>query len=267
MDDERLPEVEIPAGISCTWDEEGVLDQGDLLMAWSFLATNGEAICSPSLSLKDLCGGLLVAERALDLTDVHVALLRVLLLNMDTEMGQEYVTQPRRGDLLTNLTWPYMASMYLEESAHRLHADDVKLGKLLADKEYCMLPPKAKLRLLTLLCDECLGVGKVKARFNNTKATDKEWEPKRKYTSTPHHGLIAREISERLLVGAGRLPGGGVAEEGVDDTTIKSCQLLGTDRARNRYFACQDVRTQAKPRCQVDLQGTSLTDCVFSGHR
>ena len=125
MDDERLPEVEIPAGISCTWDEEGVLDQGDLLMAWSFLATNGEAICSPSLSLKDLCGGLLVAERALDLTDVHVALLRVLLLNMDTEMGQEYVTQPRRGDLLTNLTWPYMASMYLEESAHRLHGHAV----------------------------------------------------------------------------------------------------------------------------------------------
>jgi len=108
-----------------------------------------------------------------------------------------------------------MASMYLEENASRLNADDIKLGKLLADQEYCMLPPKTKLSLLNLLCDECLGVGTVKARFNNTKATDKEWEPKR------------------------RLPGGGFAED-PDDKTIKSCQMLGTDRARNRYYACQD---------------------------
>jgi hypothetical protein len=219
VQDERLPDAQLPAGICCSWDEHGQLSQGDLLMAWSFLNANGEEILAPRLSLKELCGGLLVGARALDLTDVHVALLRVLLLHMDTQMGTDYQTEPRRSDLLTNLTWPYMASMYLEENASRLGAEDIKMGKLLADQEYCVLSPQMKLRLLALLCDECLSIDPVKSKFNNSRAIDMEWNPKTRRTK---HNI------------------GHNADEEAEDDSIKSVQLLGTDRYRNRFFACQD---------------------------
>jgi len=118
LPDESLPAAVLPPGILCQWDARGELSPGDLLMAWNFLCTHADALCCPRLSLEQLRTGLLLAERALDLTDVYVALMRVLLLDMDA--NRDLQTEPKRMELISNLTWPYMAGMYLEENADRL---------------------------------------------------------------------------------------------------------------------------------------------------
>ena len=230
VEDELLPDSPVPAGIQCAWesggeDEEKRLDQGDLIMAWSFLNANSKEILAPRLSLAELREALTEPRRALDLTDIHVALLRVLLLHMDTQMGPEYQTQPPRRDLLTTLTWPYMASMFLEENATRETETDrereyMEMATLLGDREYCSLPPQTKLRLLTLLCDECVGVDPIKSKYSDSRTLDIEW-------NNPHLRRTQNDVEKQEALAA-------------DEDAIRSCYLLGTDRYRNRFFACQD---------------------------
>ncbi len=216
VEDELLPDTPVPAGICCSWDDDGGLSQGDIVMAWSFLNANGNKILAPRLSLAELRIALLVPERALELTDIHVALLRVLLLHMDAE----FQTSPPRSDLLTTLTWPYIAFLYLEENADRLSPENYELATSLAEQEYCDLSPQTKLQLLTLLCDECVGVDPVKSKYSDTRAMDLEW-------NDPTLRKSKSDVEQQA------------AAEAADDA-IKSCQLLGMDRYRNRFFACQD---------------------------
>jgi multidrug efflux pump subunit AcrA (membrane-fusion protein) len=231
VEDELLPDTPVPAGICCSWDGDGELSQGDLVMAWSFLNANGNKIVAPRLSLAELRDALLVPERALELTDIHVALLRVLLLHMDAE----FQTAPPRGDLLTTLTWPYMAFLYLEENADRLSPEDYELATLLAEQEYCDLSPQTKLRLLALLCDECVGVDPVKSKYSDTRAIDMEW-------NDPTLRKSKSDVEQQA------------AAEAAEDE-IKSCQLLGMDRYRNRFFACQDHSGETWVLVQVVDQG------------
>jgi len=168
VQDERLPSVPVPPGVTCQWDKDNVLPPTDLLMAWNFITSNGVALCCPRVTLGELVAGLMAEERALELTDVHVALMRVILDQMDTR-GVDWKTSPSRLSTLTNLTWPYLAAMHIQENSLRLTEKEMEVSDLLLEQEYASLSPVHKLQLLTFLCDECCGTPMIKSSLDDTK--------------------------------------------------------------------------------------------------
>lgn len=168
VQDERLPSVPVPPGVTCQWDKDNVLPPTDLLMAWNFITSNGVALRCPRLTLGELVAGLMTEERALELTDVHVALMRVILDQMDTR-GVDWKTSPSRLSTLTNLTWPYLAAMHIQENSLRLTEKEMEVSDLLLEQEYASLSPVHKLQLLTFLCDECCGTPMIKSNLDDTK--------------------------------------------------------------------------------------------------
>eukprot|EP01051_Picozoa_sp_SAG22_P009755 SAG22_NODE_836_length_6913_cov_4.894188_4_plen_581_part_00 len=176
--DEDLEDFHIDPPEGKAWKLAGgvpPLPTGELLMAWNFLASHGPSIACPVLSLTTLRGALSVPHRANELTDIHVALMRVLLLEMDRIPDQTTgaIAEPRRTSLLTALTWPYMACMYLEENADRLGPKEEQVSGMLWEMEYHQIEAHWKLELLNVLCNECLTCEPIRTRVDEKSGRDK----------------------------------------------------------------------------------------------
>ena len=174
--DEELDKFHTPNPVGQTWSlADGVpsLSSGDLLMVWNFLSAHGRSLASPQLSLNTLRGALSVPARAAELTDVHLALMRCLLMDMDRipDPATGLIAEPRRASLLTALTWPYMACMYLEENVERLGLKEEQVSGMLWEQEYHTIDAQWKLELLTILCNECLSCEPVKSSIDDYKFT------------------------------------------------------------------------------------------------
>jgi hypothetical protein len=222
--DETLPATKLPAGAVCRKVGGDTLSPGELLMAWNFLCAHSDALVCPSLPLDALRIGLLVKERALDLTDIHVALLRVLFVDMDA--NHDVQMEPPRASLLSTLTWPYMACMYIEENAHRFSGAEDELAAELGTTEYYDVSPAKKLQLLTFLCNECSGCEPIKSRLDDVKATNLHW--KRGYRDRKMKAKSDAQSSADARL------------ERAAEKSIAKTQLLGLDRWRNRFLKLLD---------------------------
>jgi hypothetical protein len=231
--DEELDTFHIDPPTGAQWDAEGPqLPAGDLLSVWNFLCMHAESIACPVLSLKTLRGALSVPARAAELTDIHVALMRVLLLNMDTipDPATGKIAEPPRAHLLTAQTWPYMACMFLEENADRLKAKENQLSGMLWEKEYHKIDPEWKLELLNVLCNECMACELIRNNLDDTRS----------YTS----GKDTLGIKKKAVTHDSLADGEGGLDDEAGGPKQRCVRLLGTDRRRNRYYALGDEEGQ-----------------------
>ena len=238
LPDRELPPADLPPGTLCEWGAGEELSPGDLLMVWNFLCTHADALACPRVSLQQLRLGLLVPERSVELADTYVALLRVLLADMDS--NPEMQTEPPRAELLTSVTWPYLACMYIEEHLPRLSALEDSLAEDLGQREFFDIGPAQKLQLLSLLCNECSGCEPVKRRLDDLKAVDIERRPGQRDRKTKH-----RAASHRGAAASGRA----------------ASQLLGLDRRRNRFVELLDEQGQLLVAVHVVRSSVNMSHC------
>lgn len=234
--DEDLDSYAIPVPRGRTWelaDDVPALAMGDLLMIWNFLGTFGKYIASPQPSLYALRGMLSVPARVTELTDIHIALMRCLLMDMDRTPDPitGLTAEPRRANLLTSLTWPYMACMYLEENADRLGPKEEAVAGMLWESEYHTLSARWKLELLCVLCNECLSCEPVRSAIDDTRS----------YITGRDMMGVKKKAFDAFLKGD-------LYDDDEDGDDPKSSnqrkkryvRLLGTDRQHNRYYVLAD---------------------------
>eukprot|EP01050_Picozoa_sp_SAG11_P009435 SAG11_NODE_885_length_6732_cov_3.853309_1_plen_1000_part_00 len=239
--DEELDTYHLDPPSGQAWDVDGPqIQTGELLAVWNFLATHTKLIACPFYSLSELRGALSIPARAAELTDLHVALMRVLLHDMDLipDPATGQLADPPRTQLLTALTWPYMACMFLEENESRLGPIESKVSGMLWEMEYHKIEARWKLQLLSILCNECMSCEPCRSTVDDSRS----------YTSGKDRLSAKRHA---MYDSTGRVLDKNEDEDDPDDgkpmhsskhpRKMRFVRLVGTDRRRNRYFVLGDA--------------------------